>query len=174
MLLILGILVLAPGQSRHVLGIELLVYGVTVVVVTAALESGTLPRLRPAERGRWALQRLGRAPVCELGITTATVSAVEQAHAEARRGVRIEFHPLQRRDASRGQPLNEHDPEASIPQLVCELTPSTVVLSNGDSCDRLVRREFWRVVNEEVGQSVGGHRSCEQISLAQVAPETLQ
>jgi len=59
-LLILGILVLAPGQSRHVLGIELLVYGVTVVVATAVLESGTLPRLRPAERGRRSLQRLGR------------------------------------------------------------------------------------------------------------------
>jgi hypothetical protein len=71
-LLILGIMVLAPGQSRHALGIELIVYGVTVAVVTSALESGTLRRLRPAERRRWALQRLG----FNIGVATLLIGGV--------------------------------------------------------------------------------------------------
>jgi hypothetical protein len=66
-LVILGVLVLIPGQSRRVLGAELSVYGVVVVAVTFALESGTIRRLPSQERLRWGLQRVGfNVGVCTL------------------------------------------------------------------------------------------------------------
>jgi hypothetical protein len=71
-LLILGVLVLVPGQTRHVVGVELIVYGVIVVVVTVALESGTLRRLPQSERRRWALQRIG----FNIGVATLLLGGV--------------------------------------------------------------------------------------------------
>ena len=41
-------------------------------------------------------------------------------------------------------------------------------------CDRLARRELRRAGSEEVGELIGGHWSCEQISLPEVAAEALQ
>jgi len=52
--------------------------------------------------------------------------------------------------------------------------PSAGLPDPRHQADRLVRRELRRAVGEDVGQLIGGHRSCEQISLSQVAPEALQ
>ena len=57
-----------------------------------------------------------------------------QADAEARRGVRIERHPLQRRDASRGQPLNE---ELPLPDGSDELTDEEVAAAARRGADWL-------------------------------------
>jgi hypothetical protein len=71
-LVILGLVVLIPGQTRHVLGAELVAYGAVVMGVTVALESGTLRRLPPGERRRWALQRVG----FNIGVATLLVGGV--------------------------------------------------------------------------------------------------
>ena len=71
-LVLLGVLALIPGQTRHVLGAELTVYGVVVVGVTVLLESGTIRRLPAGERQRWALQRAG----FNIGVATLLVGGV--------------------------------------------------------------------------------------------------
>ena len=57
-LVVLGVFVLIPGQTRKVLGSELLVYGMIVGGVTLRLQANTLSRLPKAERARWLLRDL--------------------------------------------------------------------------------------------------------------------
>jgi hypothetical protein len=55
-LVILGVVVLIPGQHRHALGAELIGYGVIVAGVTARLQTNTLRRLPAGDRRRWLLR----------------------------------------------------------------------------------------------------------------------
>ena len=55
-LVILGVVVLVPGQSRHALGAELLVLAGVVGAVTVRLQTNTLRRLPPELRRRWLLR----------------------------------------------------------------------------------------------------------------------
>jgi modulator of FtsH protease len=52
-LVILGVLVIIPAQSRQVLGAELLAYGAIVAAITVRLQSNTLRQLSPELRGPW-------------------------------------------------------------------------------------------------------------------------
>jgi modulator of FtsH protease len=57
-LVIVGVLVLVPGQSRHVLGAELLILGGVVGAVTVRLQTNTLQRLPPELRRGWLVRDL--------------------------------------------------------------------------------------------------------------------
>jgi hypothetical protein len=52
-LVILGVLVLIPGQDRQLLGAEILGYGLVVAGITARLQSNTVRRLPEGRRVRW-------------------------------------------------------------------------------------------------------------------------
>ena len=71
-LVVLGVLVLVPGQKRVTLGAELLVYGVIVAGITARLQTNTLRRVRPEQRRRWLLRDitydLGVVSICLAGL----------------------------------------------------------------------------------------------------------
>ena len=55
-LVILGVVVLVPGQDRQVLGAELLAYTGVVAGITLRLQSNTIRRLPPSDRARWVLR----------------------------------------------------------------------------------------------------------------------
>jgi modulator of FtsH protease len=69
-LVILGIVVLLPGQSRSALGAELVVYGTAVAAVTIGLQSSTVRRLAPDERARWIVRVMGY----DVGVATITIA----------------------------------------------------------------------------------------------------
>ncbi len=55
-LVLLGVLVLIPGQTRRQLGAELIVYGVIVSGVTIRLQYNTVRRLPTSERAAWLMR----------------------------------------------------------------------------------------------------------------------
>jgi small-conductance mechanosensitive channel len=55
-LVVVGVLVLIPGQTREVLGAELIGLGVIVAVVTARLQVNTIRRLSPQLRRQWLIR----------------------------------------------------------------------------------------------------------------------
>jgi modulator of FtsH protease len=55
-LVVLGVVVLVPGQKREALGAELLAYGVVVAGITIRLQTNTLRRVQPELRRRWILR----------------------------------------------------------------------------------------------------------------------
>jgi hypothetical protein len=57
-LLVLGLLVLIPGQGRDALGIELLGAAAVLVAISIPLQRQTIQRLPPGGRVRWALRML--------------------------------------------------------------------------------------------------------------------
>jgi hypothetical protein len=63
-LVVLGVLVLIPEQSRRALGVEILAYGTVVVVTTLFLQSNTLRRLPSEQRLTWFMRDL----VYDLGV----------------------------------------------------------------------------------------------------------
>src|SRR5215831_3432301 len=58
-LVVLGALVLIPGQSRRLLGAELLVFGGILAGITYRLQSNTVRRLPASERPAWILRDMG-------------------------------------------------------------------------------------------------------------------
>ena len=74
-LVILGVLVLIPAQSRDALGAELIGYGAVVAAVTVRLQAETLRRLPAQDRRRWLLRDMAynvgvvAIPVAGLGLT---------------------------------------------------------------------------------------------------------
>ena len=71
-LVILGLLVLIPAQSRQVLGSELLAYGAIVGAITVRLQSNTLGRLAPGSRMRWFVRYL----VYDVGVVAILVAGL--------------------------------------------------------------------------------------------------
>ena len=57
-LLVLSLLMLIPGQDRHVLGSELIVGTLVVATVAMTLQFQTLQKLTPQRRVRWVLRLL--------------------------------------------------------------------------------------------------------------------
>jgi modulator of FtsH protease len=73
-LVILGVLVLIPGQDRQVLGAEVLAYGIVVAVITVRLQSNTVRRLPAGLRARWVARDMtynlavAAVPIAGLGL----------------------------------------------------------------------------------------------------------
>jgi hypothetical protein len=55
-LVVVGVRVLTPGQSRHVLGAELLALGAIVTGITVRLQANTLRKLSPQLRRQWLMR----------------------------------------------------------------------------------------------------------------------
>jgi len=55
-LLVLSMLILVPGQDRHVLGGELVVFGTVLIFLSVVLQGRTLLRLVPRHRARWVIR----------------------------------------------------------------------------------------------------------------------
>jgi hypothetical protein len=71
-LLVLAVIVLIPGQSRRILGTELIALGIILLTIVLRLQSQTILRLTARQRYRW----IGRFMVENLGIITMPVSGV--------------------------------------------------------------------------------------------------
>jgi len=57
-LLMLTLLILIPGQDRHVLGAELVTFGIVLAALSVVLQGETIRRLSADRRARWALRNL--------------------------------------------------------------------------------------------------------------------
>jgi modulator of FtsH protease len=55
-LVVLGVVVLVPGQKREALGAELLGYGAIVAGIAVRLQMNTLRRVQPEQRRGWLLR----------------------------------------------------------------------------------------------------------------------
>jgi len=77
-LLVLGLLVLIPGQGRDALGVELLGAAAVLATLSVRLQRQTLRRLPPGGRARWALRML---PVNLATAAIAVAGACLLAHA---------------------------------------------------------------------------------------------
>ncbi len=66
-LLIVAILVLIPGQGRWWLGVELLVFGLVLVAISARLQGQTIRRLPAGQRRHWLLH------LAPINLGTATI-----------------------------------------------------------------------------------------------------
>jgi hypothetical protein len=57
-LLILALIILIPGQDRHVLGIDLVAFSMVLVVLSVVLQGETIRRLIARRRARWILRNV--------------------------------------------------------------------------------------------------------------------
>lgn len=71
-LLVLSILMLIPGQDRHVLGIELLAGSVVLMLGGVRLQFQTLRNMAPGRRVHWVL----RLVILNLGTATALIAGI--------------------------------------------------------------------------------------------------
>ena len=71
-LLVLAVIMLLPGQSRQILGAELVVLGTILLTIILTIQSGTILRLASSQRYRW----FGRVMVEDLGIIAVPIAGV--------------------------------------------------------------------------------------------------